>query len=243
MRGTPGCCTGLQHDDISTTFTRKFLLQDRYAKVKNENSARIHRTGVAAVSLIFMLAGISSALAEGSIEAGKSKSVACAACHGQDGNSINAEWPVLAGQHANYIVNALKTFKTGERNNPLMSGQAAMLTEQDMNDLAAYFSAQTPAGGTADAALAVSGERLYRGGNPKTGVSACAACHGPTGTGNGPAGYPRLAGQHAAYTTAQLNAFRSGQRKTDASQMMRNIAALMTDEEIKAVASYIQGLR
>ncbi len=212
--------------------------------MKNKSSVRIQQIAMTAVSLIcLMLVGISSVQAEGSAEAGKAKSVTCAACHGQDGNSMNPQWPSIAGQHANYIVTALKTFKNGERKNLLMSGQAAALSEQDMENLAAYFSAQKSVARTSDPALVAGGERLYRGGNSDKGVSACIACHGPNGAGNSAAGYPRLAGQHSAYTIAQLTAYKKGARKTDPSQMMRNIAALMTDDEIKSVASYIQGLR
>jgi len=212
--------------------------------VKHENSVRIQQICITTVSLIcLMLTGISSVQATGSVEAGKTKSITCAACHGQDGNSVNPEWPSIAGQHANYIVTALKTFKNGERNNLLMGGQAAALSEQDMEDLAAYYSVQKPVARTSDPALVAGGERLYRGGNSDRGVSACIACHGPKGAGNSAAGYPSLAGQHSTYTITQLLAYQKGERTTDRSQMMRDIAALMTDDEIASVASYIQGLR
>jgi cytochrome c553 len=125
-----------------------------------------------------------------------------------------------------------------------MSGMAMPLTDDDIEDLAAYYSAQKPAGGVADPALVSAGERLYRGGNKETSVPACLACHGPTGQGNPAAGWPSIAGQHAAYSAAQLTAYRAKQRATDGdTQMMRNVAATLTDDEIKAVASYIQGLR
>jgi len=188
---------------------------------------------------------ISQAHAEGNAEAGKSKSVTCSACHGADGNSVNPEWPNLAGQHSGYLVRQLQAFKSGERQNPLMGPQAMMLSEQDMEDLAAYFSQQVARGGTADPELAPAGERLYRGGNIDAEISACTACHGPGGTGNPDASYPALHGQHAAYVIAQLKAYREGSRSTDAgmNQMMRNVAARMTDAEMRAVASYIQGLR
>jgi len=175
--------------------------------------------------------------------AGKAKAAACAACHGADGNSPNPEWPSLAGQHATYLVKQLKEFKAGDRSNPLMSPMAAGLSEEDMADIAAYFSSQTPAGGKADPALVNAGEKLYRGGNATTGVAACMGCHGPNGAGNPQANFPGLAGQHAVYTVLQLKAFRSGQRTNDAGKMMQDIAARMTDAEMDAVASYIQGLR
>ncbi len=184
------------------------------------------------------------ALAAGSAEAGQAKAVTCSACHGMDGNSLNPEWPSLAGQHESYITKSLQSFKSGARQNVLMSGMALPLTDEDIADLAAFFSAQKRAGGVADPELVSAGERLYRGGNRETGVPACLACHGPTGLGNPAAGWPAIAGQHAAYSAAQLVAYRSKQRTTDGdTQMMRNVSAMLTDDEIKAVTSYIQGLR
>lgn len=175
--------------------------------------------------------------------AGKAKAAACASCHGVDGNSPNPEWPSLAGQHPQYVAKQLKNFKAGERSNPLMSPMAAGLSEEDMADIAAYFGGQTPAGGKADPKLVDAGEKLYRGGNATTGVAACMGCHGPNGAGNPQANFPRLAGQHAAYTVLQLKAFRTGQRANDAGKMMQDVAARMTDKEMEEVASYIQGLR
>lgn len=182
--------------------------------------------------------------AAGSAEAGQTRSIVCAGCHGVDGNSFNPEWPSLAGQNQTYIVKALKSFKDGSRQNVLMAAQAAALSEQDMQDVAAWFSAQKLAGKTADPALVAGGERLFRGGNKATGVPACGACHGPDGQGNLAAGWPAIAGQHATYTTNQLVAYRSKQRTTDGdTQMMRGVAANLTDAEIQAVTSYMQGLR
>lgn len=184
------------------------------------------------------------AKAAGSAEAGQAKAVTCSACHGMDGNSLNPEWPSLAGQHESYLVKSLQSFKSGARQNVLMSGMALPLTDEDMVDLAAYFAAQKPLGGVADPELVSTGERLYRGGNKETGVPACLACHGPTGLGNPAAGWPAIAGQHASYSAAQLVAYRAKQRATDGdTQMMRNVSAMLSDDEIKAVASYIQGLR
>ncbi|MBL8201207.1 MAG: cytochrome c4 [Chromatiales bacterium] len=184
------------------------------------------------------------AIAGGSAEAGQAKAITCSACHGMDGNSLNPEWPSLAGQHESYIVKSLQSFKSGARQNVLMSSMALPLTDEDMVDLAAYFAAQKRASGVADPALVSTGERLYRGGNRETGVPACLACHGPAGHGNPAAGWPAIAGQHANYSAAQLVAYRAKQRATDGdTQMMRNVSAMLTDDEIKAVASYIQGLR
>lgn len=183
------------------------------------------------------------ALAAGDASAGKSKASTCAGCHGADGNSANPIWPKLAGQHAGYTVKQLQDFKSGARENATMKPMATALSEQDMQDLAAYYTAQQIQYGEADPALVDQGEKLYRGGNKASGVSACMACHGPAGKGNPAANFPALAGQHAEYTAIQLKAFRSGARANDYGGMMRNIASRMTDAEIEAVASYIQGLR
>lgn len=196
---------------------------------------------VAAALAVMGAAG--SAFAAGDAAAGQAKAAACAACHGPDGNSFNPEWPKLAGQHPDYIVKQLKDFKAGARQNALMSPMAAPLSDQDMLDLAAYFSSQTAQLGEADPNLVAAGEKLYRGGNPASGVSACTACHSPTGAGNPAAKFPRVSGQHGTYVAKQLQDFKAGGRANDAGQMMRNIASKMTDDEMKAVASYIQGLR
>ncbi|MEO8225070.1 MAG: c-type cytochrome [Gammaproteobacteria bacterium] len=216
----------------------KLSLQSSISAVRQR-----HTGGLLALFLTAaLLAGPS--LAAGSAEAGQTKSVTCSACHGMDGNSLNPEWPSLAGQHESYLVKALKSFKSGDRQNVLMSGMAMPLTDEDIADLAAYFAKQKHAGQVADPALVTAGERLYRGGNKATGVPACLACHGPTGQGNPAAGWPAIAGQHAPYAATQLVAYRSKQRSTDGDkQMMRGVAATLTDDEIKAVTSYIQGLR
>jgi cytochrome c553 len=154
-------------------------------------------------------------------------------------------WPSLAGQHAPYIVEQLQAFKGGQRVDPLMSGQAMALSEQDMRDLGAYFASQRRAARTvSDAALVDKGRALYRGGDTDTRASACIACHGPIGSGNPAASYPSLRGQYATYTARQLHAYASGTRKTDGStKVMRDIAARLSDSDIVAVSSYIQGLR
>jgi cytochrome c553 len=197
-----------------------------------------------AALLALGLAATAPAMAAGDAAAGQTRAITCAACHGADGNSLNPEWPSLAGQHESYLIKQLQAFKSGARQNVLMSGQAMALSDQDMADLAAYFASQKPARRTADPALVKAGEQLYRGGNKETGTPACLACHGPAGLGNITAAWPLVAGQHATYTAAQLAAYRAGQRTTDGdTQIMRNVAARLTDDEIKAVASYIQGLQ
>ena len=182
-------------------------------------------------------------LAEGSAEAGQAKSTPCVACHGMIGNSANPEWPSLAGQHPQYIVKQLKAFKSGARQNPLMTPQAQPLSEADMADLAAYYASQTLTGLEADESKVALGQRLFRAGDAEKGIAACNSCHGPAGRGNPTALYPSIHGQHATYVEAQLKAYRNGTRQTDQNQMMRGVAKLLTDEEIAAVASYVQGLR
>jgi cytochrome c553 len=168
----------------------------------------------------------------------------CAACHGVDGNSPAAANPRLAGQHAEYLAKQLGDFKANkDRKNAIMLGFVTPLSAADMRDLAAHYSAQKPRlGATQDKELVAVGQKLYRAGNPATGVPACAACHGPNGSGI-PSQYPRLAGQFAEYTAAQIRAFRSGERANDGNQIMRTIAARMTDQEVAAVAQYAAGLR
>lgn len=186
-----------------------------------------------------------NSLIEGSAEDGKAKALTCTACHGAEGNSANALWPNIAGQNAPYIHAQLQAFKDGARVDPLMSSQAMLLSEEDMVDLAVYFeSLPGAAQAVADASLVARGEALYRGGNKETGATACMACHGPTGRGNPAALYPALQGQHAAYTAKQLNAYADGTRETDGkTRIMRDIAARLSNEDVKALASYVQGLR
>lgn len=184
-------------------------------------------------------------MAIGDADAGQGKAALCAACHSVDGNSIVPNWPKLAGQHAPYLERQIGLIKSGSRPVPEMAGIAIGLSDQDMADLAAYFSNQTTSAGLTDDTLRAAGELLYRGGNPETDVPACISCHGPAGEGNPLSGYPQLAGQHAVYSEKMLTSFRAGTTwgADDASsKIMTDVAKRMTDEEIKAVASYIQGL-
>jgi len=183
-----------------------------------------------------------AAQAGGDPAAGKTKSAVCAGCHGADGNSMNPEWPKLAGQHAGYLAKQLKDYKSGSRENATMNAMAAPLSEQEIENLAAYFSSQTTKTGEADPYLVALGERLYRGGNTETGVPACMGCHGPAGSGNPAANFPALAGQHAKYAVATLNNFKDEKRANDPNGMMRMVAAKMSPKEIQAVASYLNGL-
>jgi cytochrome c553 len=196
------------------------------------------------IALLLVIPGLwTHAYAEGSAQDGQAKSAVCAACHGVDGNSVNPEWPALAGQHPGYIVAQLDAYQSGERNNVLMSPMAMPLTDQDKADLAAYFSGQALTPKEADPDLAKRGERLFRGGDSDRGITACIACHGPRGRGNPLANYPSVAGQHATYLANQLRLYASGERYSDPNQMMRSIARRMTEDDIRSVASYMQGLR
>lgn len=167
----------------------------------------------------------------------------CGACHSTDGNSNTPAHPVLAGQHPEYITKQLHDFRSGARRNAIMAPNVVGLSDEDMLNLGAYFAAQTPKPRLArDAELVAAGQRLYKGGNPGSGVPACASCHGPNGAGI-PVQFPRLAGQHARYVETQLRNFRSGDRANDGGRMMQVIARKMTDREMRAVAEYISGLR
>ncbi|HET7369353.1 MAG TPA: c-type cytochrome [Gammaproteobacteria bacterium] len=178
----------------------------------------------------------------GDPQAGQQKAAACAACHGADGNSASPQFPKLAGQSAVYLIHELQDFKSRARKNPIMNGMAAGLSKQDMADLAAWYSNQAIKPGAASPDLVAKGRSLYRGGDQSLGIPACAACHGPAGAGMGPAGWPALAGQHAQYLISQLEAWRSGERANGPNHVMRDVAHNMTDEQIKAVSSYLQGL-
>ena len=203
--------------------------------------------------MLFSVQAHAESLVDGDPAAGKTKAITCTACHGAQGNSAVATWPNLAGQHASYALEQLKAFK-GEPGNPdyqplrydpVMSAQAMLLSEEDMADLAVYFeSLPGAAQAVADPDLLDLGEALYRGGDLEKGVAACIACHGPSGRGNPASAYPVLAGQHATYTEKQLKDYAAGTRATDGkTQQMRDIASRLDARDIKALASYVQGLR
>ena len=189
--------------------------------------------------------------AAGKVEAGATKAGVCAACHGPNGNSTNPEWPRLAGQSAVYIAEQLHLFKSGARPNPVMMPMASNLSEQDISDLAVYFEAQTPVGLEADPSYWQAGQALYVRGDAGHAVPACVACHGPVGRGNLAAGYPALRAQQSVYVVKQLTDYASGARYTgnnpaQASRngtMMFTIAKRLSPEQIRDVASYVQGMR
>jgi len=195
------------------------------------------------------------ALAAGSVQAGATKAAVCFACHGANGNSSNEQWPTLAGQNAAYIESQLRHFRDKSRIDPssVMPPMAANLSDQDIEDLGAYFSAQTTSGLEADPSYWQAGRSLYRGGDRARDIPACMACHGPVGRGNPAAGYPMLRAQHAAYTVQQLNDSAADRRyarndKGDSSggpnaQIMHTIASRLSAQDIRDLASYVQGMR
>ena len=182
---------------------------------------------------------------------GAAKAAVCSSCHGPNGNSVNPDWPRLAGQNAVYIAEQLRLFRSGVRNNPVMRPLAATLKDEDIDDLAVYYEAQTPAGLEADPSYWKAGEALYLRGDAGHQVPACVACHGPVGRGNLAAGYPELRAQQSVYVIKQLNDYASGARyggpnPPTASRngvMMFTIAKRLTPEQIRDVASYVQGMR
>lgn len=216
-----------------------------------ENMKITVASNIALLALLAVaLPGRAESLVDGSIEVGKAKSMTCAACHGFEGNSVNPLWPNLAGQSASYIVAQLKAFKPDSKGNslrydPLMTPQSMLLSEEDMRHLAVYFESLPAAvSAVADTASIDRAAALYRGGDKENEAAACLACHGPTGRGNPAAKYPALQGQHAAYTAKQLRDYASNKRKSDGkTRMMREIAMRLSEEDIDAVASYVQGLR
>jgi len=182
----------------------------------------------------------------GDADAGATKAAGtCVACHGPGGNSANPDWPKLAGQGAPFIVEQLQMFKQGERTNPVMMPQGKALTDEDMKNLAAYYSIQKPSPGVASSDAVKAVEKLYRAGDAARGVPACLSCHGPKGAGNAAAGYPRIGGQHAKYAAGSLRRLRDLNGHTAAANpaAMAGIAARLTDNEIDALASYINGLQ
>ena len=188
------------------------------------------------------LTAAGGAQAAGDATAGQQKSAPCQACHGTDGNSAVGMYPKIAGQHASYIERQLKALRDGQRKDPVMSPMAANLSDQDIADLAAYYSSQTVKLGSVPEDAVAAGALVYRAGNAKTGVPACMACHSPDGKGNAPASWPALSGQHPEYVTKQLGLYASGERSTDINGIMRDIAARMSKAEVDAVSQYVSGL-
>jgi cytochrome c553 len=191
-------------------------------------------------ALGWLLAVAGAAMAAGDATKGQAiASQVCAACHMPDGNSVIPQNPKLSGQHAQYISTQLAHFKSGERNNAIMKGMAANLSAEDMADLGAWFASQAATiDGAKNKELAEAGQKIYRGGKPAMGVPACSGCHSPNGAGI-PAQYPRIGGQHAEYISAQLKAFRAGER---VNTQMSAIAARLSDKDMEALSEYLSGL-
>ena len=215
----------------------------------------MRNSSIAAALLAVSLcaSGAETAHEKGDATAGAAKAATCTACHGLNGNSVNPEWPVLAGQNQNYLIDQIKRFRANQRVNVLMYPMVKDLTDQDIADIAAFFSIQTPAGLEADPSYWKAGEALYRGGDATRSIPACLACHGPVGRGVPAAGYPALQAQHSVYTVNQLNQYASETRYAKDEQgraqagpnayMMNTIAARLTAEDRRNLASYIQGIR
>ena len=204
----------------------------------------IYRIGGIVLAMICAMTQYAIAEEKGDPTAGAQKSANCVACHGNDGNSTIPDYPNIGGQNAKYLEIQMRQMRDGERVIPLMLGQLDAMSDQDLRDIAAHYAAQAGKIGQAKPENLEHGEQIYRGGILAKNVAACTACHAPNGNGNSLAGFPRIAGQPVNYTVTQLKAYREEERTSDeyVSGMMRDIAARMTDNEIEAVANYIQGL-
>lgn len=223
----------------------------RILTCQNDNArlSALLRAALLASALILAMVSAATltaptAQAAGDASAGKKLVAACAACHGQDGNSASPANPKLAGQGEPYLLKQLRDIQSGAREIALMAGQLDNMSDQQLADIAAYYASQTQTAGVADPALIELGREVYRNGNHERGIAACMGCHGPAGQGNAPAKYPMIAGQHADYIALQLRHFAEGRRTNDGEgRVMRGIAERMNENEIKAVSSYIEGLR
>ena len=204
--------------------------------------------------LLTVALGLAQPALAGDAAAGKDKAMTCTACHGPDGNSAVPTFPKLAGQGEKYLLKQMQDIRDGRRPVPTMAGQVDNMTDEDLADIAAWYASQTMTGGQADPELIELGASVYRAGDSSRGVAACIACHGARGGGNSPAGFPALAGQYAEYTADQLRKFRIGADNTleqnpngrvndGDTRIMRDIATVMTDNQIEAVSSFIAGLR
>jgi len=195
------------------------------------------------VSLLLTLGITGLAQAAGDAKAGQAKAAVCGACHGPDGNSMAPNFPKLAGQGERYLTKQMQDIKSGKRTVLEMTGLLTNLSDQDLSDIAAYFSSQQGSVGAADPKVVAHGEELFRGGKLDQGMPSCIGCHSPNGAGNAAAGFPHLGGQHAQYIAKQLTDFREGNRTNDGdTKIMQSIAAKMSNKDIEAVSNYVQGL-
>jgi cytochrome c553 len=231
----------------------KSLIPSQYyalkIKLSNKPNSRINHIIAACYVLCLLLSLPTVAFAQGDAVLGKEKSQLCQGCHGADGNSYGPDWPNLASQHTSYLTKQIRNFKNGSRKNETMNSMVANLSGQDINDIAAFFTAQPVVQQEVlneekvNAELIKTGRKIYKGGNRYSGVPACAGCHGPNAAGNGPAAFPYLAGQKLSYLIKTLKDFKSGSRANDPNEIMRNIAAKLTVSEITAVATYVAKLQ
>lgn len=198
---------------------------------------------LAAVASLSMFTAVTAI--GGDAVAGKTKAAACGGCHGMDGNSLIAMYPKLAGQNEAYIVKQVKDFKANtDRQNPIMLGMVAALTDKDAADIGAYFQSQSIKDAAPfDADKIAAGREMYKGGDLQRGIPACQSCHGPAGAGTAGIGFPHVGGQYVDYTVAQLKAFKDGSRKNDAKMLMRSIVEKMSEADMVAVANYIASLK
>lgn len=195
------------------------------------------------LALIFILCSPVVLYAQYNPSSGQNKALVCAACHGSKGVSTNPQWPNLAGQNEKYFIKQLNDLQQGTlRNAPTMSAMIATLSQQEIDDLAAYYAKMPVAQGSSPKKFVQRGEQIYRGGDFNKHIAACIACHGPKGTGNSQAGFPLLSGQHATYTAMQLQAFKDGKRTNDYNHIMQDICGKMSQDDMEAVAHYIEGL-
>ena len=193
--------------------------------------------------LLIILAASLVTIGAGNADSGKNKVATCAACHGQDGNSMVGLWPSLAGQNTNYLVRQLQHIKSGKRSIDVMVGLLDNFSKEDLEDIAAFYASKNNTIGQVEADKVELGRKLYYSGSLEKGIPACTACHSPKGKGNAPAGYPLLSGQQVDYVTKSLKNYRSGERNNDeSSQMMMAIAYKLDDVEIDALSSFINGL-
>ena len=199
---------------------------------------------ILALAAVFMSVIVGPAAIAADANNGKALAVTCLACHGEKGNSLVPSFPNIAGQTQQYLAKQLREIQSGARAVPTMAGLLDAMSEQDLEDIAAYYASQPRNYGAAKADLVELGETIYRVGIPRKNIASCTACHSPTGEGNGPAGFPALAGQWPEYTVSQLKAFQNGERHNDGdSKMMQSTAQDLTDKEMQAVASYLYGLK
>ncbi|TAL64773.1 MAG: cytochrome c4 [Legionella sp.] len=195
------------------------------------------------LALAFILCWSFTSYAEETTQTPANKATVCTACHGVEGISPQPIWPNLAGQHPTYFVKQLKDIKIGKlRNVPTMTGIVASLTDQDMLELANYYAMMPRAKGVTPKKYLKRGEQLYRGGDLTKHITACIACHGPKGTGNAEAGFPIISGQHSEYLVLQLQAYKDGKRNNDLNHIMHDISKRMDQDDMEAVAHYIEGL-